>query len=220
MKWVLLIFLLSLGTIIVSLCSLVLLVRARLHRRNRVEPRTATGAPLYWLVSPQAVARLHRRLVASSRTVEMVAQRHRPRGRRGVRSQPPAIVGLCEALQQQALGLDSHLAMIVHLPAGQRRQVLGQLAVGVVEVERTAARLSLMSAELEAPRVLPDDIDGMTELTQRLDGLEAAHRELSAIEAGAGLDSASLLRPRATQPVPAWPPPAAEPDATHRHTRP
>jgi len=212
--------LLVLGAIIVSLCSLVLLVRARLHRRHRVDPHTATGAPLTWLVSPQAGARLHRRLVASSRTVEMVAQRHRPTRRRGTKSEPPAIVGLCEALQRQALSLDGHLAMVVHLPAAQRRQVLGQLTVSVVEVERTAARLSMMSADLEAPRVLPHDIDSMTELTQRLDGLEAAHRELSAIEAGAGLDSAPLLRPRATAPAPAWPPPAADADALHRQTRP
>ena len=65
----------------------------------------------------------------------------------------------------------------------------------------------------------PDHVDGMVELTQRLDGFEAAHRELDAIDAEAGLDSASLLRPRRAEQAPttpSWGPPVPEPEPLRR----
>lgn len=211
MKWVLLFVLFVIGAIIVTMSTLVLFVRHRLHRLHRIEPSTSTGAPLYWLLSPQVAARLHRRLVAAGRTAQLVAERHRPSGRRARRQEPPTIVGLCADLQAQAVSLDQHLPMVGRLPASQRRSVLARLTIGVAEVERGAARLSVMSAEISAPRVLPHEDDDEVELSRRLDSLEAANQELRAIEADCGLTSMPLFGdPTERQPAgarPSEPPP-------------
>lgn len=201
MKWVLLFALGGTGAVVVAMCILVLLVRHRLQRRHRVQPKVASDAPLYWILSPQAPARLHRRLVAAARAARLVAARHQPTGRRGRKLEPPTIVRLCQELEGQAQALDTHLALAGRLPARQRRLVVAQLANGVGEVERTVARLSMMSAEIAAPRALVGHLDDATDLTRQLDDLERADQELRAIEAAAGLTSSTPFRTAAAEPV-------------------
>ncbi len=191
MKWFLLFTLGGTGAVIVFLCLTVLLILHRLRRRNRVRPSEPDDIPLHWLVSPQLAARHHRRLVVASRAAFVVAERHRPAGRRARRQEPPPIVALCEQLVAHAASLDAHLALAMHLPVPRRRRVITHLAGGISEIERTAARLTLMSAEITAPTVLVEHADGMAEMSLRLDALEAADVSLREIEAGAGVTSPS-----------------------------
>ncbi len=193
MKWFLLFTLGGTGAVIVALCVILLLIQHRIRCRNRVQPHEPDDVPLFWLVSPQPAARLHRRLVVAARSAQLVAERHRPTGRRARRQAPPTIVTLCDQLVAQAASLDAHLPLAGRVPAAGRREVLGHLARGVAEVERTAARLSVMSAQIAAPTVLAEHVDGMTEMSLRLDALESAHASVREIEAGAGLTSPSAL---------------------------
>lgn len=201
MKWFLLAGLGATGAVIVALCTMVLLVQHRLRRRNRVRPAVRDDAPLFWLVSPQSAARFHRRLIVAARIAQGVAERHRPVGRRARRQDPPTIVALCEQLEAQAASLDSHLPLALHLPMARRRSVLSHLAGGVAEIERTAARLSVMSAEISAPTVLATHADGLADLGRRLDALESANDTIRQIEAGAGLASPRFGGP-ARDPLP------------------
>lgn len=204
MKWFLLLTLGGTGAVIVTLCIAVLLVLHRLRRRNRVRPAQADDIPLLWLVSPQSAARLHRRLVAATRAAQLVADRHRPagrRGKRGRREDPPTIVVLCEQLEVQAAMIDTHLAFAVRLASRPRRQVLASLAPGVAEIERTASRIAVMSAEMRAPTVLAEHTDGIAELSNRMDALESATASLRELEAGAGLLSPSFLQVDRTERV-------------------
>ncbi len=194
MKWFLLLTLGGSGAVIVILCVIVLLVLHRLRRRNRVRPTEPDDIPLFWLVSPQSPARLHRRLVATARAAQLVAERHRPAGRRARRQEPPTIVALCHQLEAHAASLDAHLAFAIRLSPGPRRSVLANLARGVAELERTATRISVMSAEMNAPTVLVEHADSIAEMSSRLDALESASASLRELDADAGLLSPTLLQ--------------------------
>ncbi len=193
MKWFLLLTLGGTGALVVTLCAVLLLVLHRIRRRNRVQPSQPNDVPLFWLLSPQSPARLHRRLVAAARTAQLVAERHRPVGRRARRQDTPTIVVLCEQLETHAASIDAHLAFAARLAPGPRRQVLSSLTPGVIEIERTAARISVMSTQMRAPTVLAEHVDGIAEMSGRLDALESAHASLRELEAGAGLRSDSFL---------------------------
>lgn len=204
MKWFLLLTLGGTGAVIVTLCVVVLLVLHRLRRRNRVRPTQADDIPLFWLVSPQSPARLHRRLVSASRAAQVVAERHRPMGRRNRRREPPTIVVLCDQLEAHAASLDAHLAFATRLSPAPRRRVVANVARGVAEIERTAVRISVMSAEMRAPTVLAEHADSIAEMTTQLDALESAHAALRQLEADAGLQPTSHLpidAPRIAAPV-------------------
>jgi hypothetical protein len=192
-KWFLLLALGGTGALIVTICAVLLLVLHRIRRRNRVRPTQPDDIPLFWLLSPQSPARLHRRLVAAARAAQLVAERHRPTGRRAKHRDTPTIVVLCEQLESHAASIDAHLAFAARLSPGPRREVLSNLVRGVGEIERTAARISVMSTEMRAPAVLAEHENGIAEMSGRLDALESAHASLRELEAGAGLRSDSFL---------------------------
>lgn len=194
MKWLLLLTLGGTGVAIVVLCTVVLLVLHRLHRRNRVRPTRPDDISLLWLVSPQSPARLHRRLVAATRASQSVAERHRPSGRRARRREVPTIVVLCDELEAHAASIDAHLVFAARLSPGPRRQVLAKVARDVAEIERTAVRISVMSAQMRAPVMLTEHADSIAELSTHLDALESAHATLHELEIGAGLHSAPYLQ--------------------------
>ena len=53
----------------------------------------------------------------------------------------------------------------MRLAPAARRRVLANLAPGVTEIERTTVRISVMSAEMRAPVVLAEHVDGIAEMT-------------------------------------------------------
>jgi hypothetical protein len=99
----------------------VVLVRLRLHRRNRIHPKVASPAPLRWMVSPAAPARLHRRL----QTTVRVASIHAPR-------KPVSDVAL------QAVELDRKVVLAARQPFGSRSTTLRRLVAEADELDRLA----------------------------------------------------------------------------------
>ncbi len=99
----------------------IVLIRWRLHRRNRVHPKVPSPAPLTWLVSPTAPARLHRRL----QTTVRVASIHAPR-------KPLSDVAL------QAIELDRRVVLIAKQPYGARGSLLRDLIQETDELDRLA----------------------------------------------------------------------------------
>lgn len=129
-----------------------------LRRHNRLHPRVRGHAPLIWLGSPSAAARLHRRLRATVRAT-----------RAGGRNE------LIEALHRAALDIDAQLTVAARLPLPERRLRMAQLAEQTAQVERSARRI----VELRGGGRRSD---GLAELDERLTMLEAAHRELRTVD--------------------------------------
>lgn len=98
-----------------------LLVRWRLHRRNRIHPKVASPAPLRWMWSPAAPARLHRRL----QTTVRVASVHAPK-------KPLSDVAL------QAIELDRRVVLASRQPYGARGAHLRELCAEADELDRLA----------------------------------------------------------------------------------
>lgn len=135
-----------------------------LRRRNRVDPRIATHAPLWWLWSVGRCARLHRRLRSA-----VAHARLRPTARRDT---------LVAGLTAYACALDQRLVFAGRAPLAIRVTLLGPLAAEVVQVEHLAARLSgAVSGQMPGPAPR-----GLEAIAERLDALEAARRDLDALD--------------------------------------
>lgn len=153
----------------ITAACVALAVRA-VCRANRVSRRHKSAAPLTWLVSLGALARLHRRLRRAVATAELA-----------VTAVAPAALPLRDVaaeLTSRAVAADHWLvtARTLH-PVAQRGRV-AQLAREVRDIEMSAARLHGLAFEWRrsvdnavAPLPPPD-------LHQRLDAVEAALREL------------------------------------------
>lgn len=122
--------------------GLAALVPWGLRRRNAVHPRAHADAPLWWLVSPGGLARLHRRLRRLVRRSRGLDTRGDERSRLRV-----------EALHLEAVRLDADLVSARDLPVGARRPRTEVLAGRTRTLEASARRLE---ASLRRPLlVLP-----------------------------------------------------------------
>jgi hypothetical protein len=176
--------------LVVAACLVVLLVRHRLHLRNRVQPAVPTDAPLTWLVDPRSPARLHRRLTGVGRSARLVAARHRLPARRFRRApEQPPMVALATELADRATRLDHEVARLARLAPAARREPLARAADAVAAMERAAVRLGEISDEVRAPRVLDLDHAGLLDVAGQLERLAEAHAALAEIDQAAGLRS-------------------------------
>lgn len=211
MKWLLLAFLGTTGVVIVASCVLALLVRGRLRRRHRVDPKVATGAPITWLADPRPAARLHRRLARVGRLASGVADAHQPSKKRGRRAaDAPPIVEVATSLRAQAVALDGQLARAALLAPGPRREVLRRLERAVAELERAGQELTALSTEVLAPPVLAWEAEGVLDLAGQVERLAAAHRQLLELDQRNGLvPDPTLVAPAADAPTVVAPAPQA-----------
>lgn len=141
-----------------------------LRRRNRVVRNVRSSAPLAWLCSPVAPARLHRRLRRAVLVAEAAAQR----------DHSGAVVELKSQLADEALLVDAELVRIGGLPRHARRRSLTDASRRTVTIEATAVRLSSLtspSAQHAAARFSDTE-----RLTERIDLLEAAHADVERLE--------------------------------------
>ena len=158
---------------------------------NRLSPRVPTPAPLSWLWSPSAGARLHRRLRRCIAAVAAVAParevgpstglRGRPRwlrlrGRRSSDRRWPVLADAARGLTAWAAEVDCRV--VVAARSGQ----LPSAQAEVAEVERCTSRLLAVAQRLGAGV----SWDGI-ELGDRLSALEQATRDLDAVQATSGL---------------------------------
>ncbi|MCU1372293.1 MAG: hypothetical protein JWO77_3487 [Ilumatobacteraceae bacterium] len=208
MNWFLVSFLGFAGAIVLACCILALLVRHRINRRHRVDPKVPTPAPVTWLADPRGAPRLHRRLAKVGRTAGTVAADHRvptKKLRRPV--EQPAMVALAEELRQQAVNLDVQVARTAGLPSAVRRAHLAQLAHSVSEAEVACVRLVSVSTQARTSAVLAGSRDhgatDITDVTGQVERLAEAHRILQQLDEQAGLAPAATpvdaARVQATQ---------------------
>ncbi|MBI2708757.1 MAG: hypothetical protein HYX34_03580 [Actinobacteria bacterium] len=181
--------------------AVLLVVLARLRRRNRVSPKVRTAAPTVWLWSPALAARLHRRLRDAVAVSRMVAGRHTDRS--------GGVADLAARLEQEALAVDGRIAAVGRLAPRLRRTALPALAADVAAVERLASDLSLLGAAAGATRGLAGSPAGLDALGADLARHVEAQAELARLEGGLGLDPVSRdpavgvpPRPRAARPAP------------------
>ena len=195
MKWVLLWMLGGTGLVISVACLLLLLTRSRIRRHHRVDRRVATGAPLTWMVDPRSPARLHRRLARVGTVATSVTEEQQPRRSVarsfGRRPELTPIASAAADLTAHAVAADRQLARIATLAPAARRAPLIELERHVAGLERAAGQLAALNAASLTPRVLAEDLAGITDVQGQLDRLAEAQRELDALDAGAGLAPAT-----------------------------
>jgi hypothetical protein len=176
-----------------SLLAVVLAVR----RANRVDRRVATPAPLTWLFSPRAGARLHRRLraavrlaqhstpvhahgsIRARRTPARPGRAHPLRGR-AARGRSPH-EELVDELAGRAVALDRQVVAAAAGPAASRRGRLAAVAADTALLEAAASNLAEVAAAASMPP--GGDRDLTRDLVERIDHLAAAHAELRRLEA-------------------------------------
>ncbi len=132
----------------------VVLGRWQLHRRNRIHPKVPSPAPLTWMVSPAAPARLHRRL----RTTVRVASIHAPK-------KPVSDVAL------QAVELDRRVVLAARQPFGARGAALRTLVAEADELDRLALAVNR-----------PFDSLAMDDPADRRSALAEARAEVDALD--------------------------------------
>lgn len=184
----------------------VLLGLRSLKKRNRVSPDLPSEAPLTWMASPASAARLHRRLRSAAAVARMIQVRH------AGDPTPPGQVELAARIEQEAVSVDRHLAVVGRLAPTERKRLLRQLGAEVSGIEQVVSRLSVQDARSGATARLPHETSAIADLSDRLDLLEAARQEIDAAEAGSGLHSPSSIDDRTA-------PPSLEPHRRPRRSR-
>jgi hypothetical protein len=190
-----LVFLLAFVTTWIVLLTVALVVlRWRLHKRNRVSPAVKSPAPLTWLWSPTQTARLHRRLQAA------VTEIHLSPTRRSHSGAECSVDELRRELEYQAVEIDHHLVVASRHPRRNRRHLLSTLDPQVAEVEQLSVRLSRLTRPAGSVSsgwdMAQQPPEVLARISHQLDLLDAASEELTAIERAAGLvDVDQLLAP-------------------------
>jgi hypothetical protein len=179
-------FLLVLSVLVPT--AFALIVRNRLHHRNRVSPRVRTDAPLGWLWSPAFAARLHRRLQRAAGLARSVVALHQRSGGQ------TRLVEMARTLEREAVALDERLALIGRLHVSQRRRAMPDLLAEVTRIEQVALRLSMQQVDQRIDARLAEQSSAVQQLTIELDALDEANEVLRKVEADAGLHRPAPLR--------------------------
>jgi|DEB0MinimDraft_6_1074348.scaffolds.fasta_scaffold119752_1 hypothetical protein len=145
---VLMLFLAAAGTVLGT--------RHALRRRNRVIAGVNSPVPLTWLNSGRREARIHRRLQMSGRRLELV---------------PPTedVAPIIARLRVELVELDAYLLTVARRPSKVRRADRPEIYERVEQIEGLVRRVE------ERVRT---ELVSLDELSERLDLLEAADREL------------------------------------------
>jgi hypothetical protein len=142
----------------------------KLRRANRVEPGRRSAAPLSWLVSLGAPARLHRRLRRTVSAANLSV---------AISPAAQALQDVASELVERAISLDDRLVAVNALHPALRRTHLTQLAASVREIELSTGRLHRLSSDW---RLRLDQAAASAtpfpDLHERMDSVEAALREL------------------------------------------
>ncbi|MCB1015479.1 MAG: hypothetical protein KDB10_10240 [Acidimicrobiales bacterium] len=145
-----------------------------LRRRNRVAATTRTPAPVTWLVSPRAPARMHRRLRNACTSARLaysptVGEAH------------PQLPDLAHSLEREAVLTDELLVAASVSPRPHRRRSLQPLQAQVAEIERLAQQIA-HTARRAGPSALPQAADGLRDVADQLEALRQAQAEVDAVE--------------------------------------
>lgn len=164
------------ATSVAVVVAAVQLLLRRLDRANRVVPCRSSHAPIGWLWSWRQPARLHRRLRRAAQVAELAVTPLR----RGD-APPSTLHDVAGELVARAGTVDDWLVAASRLDRYWGQGRLAELSVEVRDLERSAYRLQLVSAEWRArfDRAAQGAVPPPN-LHERLDAVEAALQELPA----------------------------------------
>jgi hypothetical protein len=173
------------GLVVVATGAIVAwLVARRVVLANRVVPGRRSPAPLRWLWSCYAPARLHRRLRRAVLVVTNAMAPFRTPARRGQPhlAPPTDLINVADELVERAAHLDDRLVTASGLSGLWRRRLLGELGAAVVDIEASVAHLERLAVGIAGPA----NCEPVLDLRARLGALEAALAEVAhATAAGA-----------------------------------
>lgn len=163
---------------LIAITAIALIV-GRLRRRLRVVPDQATHAPILWLVSLTADARLHRRLRATATEARQVAKG----GPRHVgRSRLSHAQILARDIEREIVVVDERLVASVALDIDAQRRTVKELRGEADRIDDLVERVTqLVNLEGSDPSVAAQ-ADGLVELDARLKRLEDARNAAKVIE--------------------------------------
>lgn len=165
------------GLVLAMLATLVL---SRLRRRLRVSPGVRSTAPLRWLASVSAPARLHRRLQGVVRSVRTATRSKRRRPRH---AEPSVAERLAADTEREAVSIDRRLVAAAELGPAERRRALAPLADDVARLEAVAHRvIGLVGRDVPSSGLVASTLD---DLDDRVTRMERAHDEVEIIDATA-----------------------------------
>lgn len=190
--------------ILLLVIAVVAFLTARIRRRLRVSPDQSSHAPLLWLVSLTADARLHRRLRSITRQALDAADL----SRRG-RAAPTAAQHLTRDIVREIIQIDDRLVASTNLDLDGQKREISELRRQADHVERMVERIGrVLYAEGSASVSPPVALD---ELEARLTRLEEAQNAPHVIEAAAHDQSAVAKLGRVNDAIPAT---VVEPDSS------
>lgn len=173
MRDLLMIFVLAATFFLVSGVATVATLVWALRRHNRVARDVRSPAPLPWLWSPLAPARVHRRLRRAVRVADDAAGR----------DHSGAVSDLAQQLAAEAVLLDAELVRVWALPHRARRSYLSDVSRRTATVEASAVRLSGLAPAPVAASA--SGSEGLPQLTERIDLLIAARADVERLAMGA-----------------------------------
>lgn len=143
---------------------LVVLLAIRTVRRSvRVVPEIRTRAPVSWRASIRQHARLHRQLQATVASVRLALD---------TSGSALQLAPLARELEAHACAIDDQLVIAARAPAAERARMLRELEGECTALIDAGRRIISLSAQREPGR------PGLAAVTERLDALDAALREL------------------------------------------
>lgn len=143
---------------------LVVLMAIRAVRRSvRVVPEVPTQAPLAWRASVRHHARLHRQLQATVASVRMSL---------ATSTTDLQLGPLARELEAHAVAIDDQLVVAARAPAAQRVRMLRELEGECSALTEAGRRIIALGNQRGAGAA------GIEAVTERLDALDAALREL------------------------------------------
>jgi len=193
-KW----FLVAAVWVVVAVVALVAgvvgMVRLRLRARHRINPQVATDTPYWWMLSPVASARLHRRLAKAMAVARDGLERTRPPKRRLRRKFVPSPLDpLVEKLDAEAIAIDQHLLLVSRLGGGERQRLLVHLDTQVRQVEHLAGRVAMLGVQAASPIERIDGPTAIDEVESQVALLEQSRTELAALDRANGLMTTARL---------------------------
>ena len=92
------------------------------------------------------------------------------------------IADLADEIEDHAVALETHLVLLSRMWR-RERQARKQVMVQIEQLEQLTVRLTASAVQINRPRALgAGSPDALAELTERIDALDAARAELTALE--------------------------------------
>ncbi len=142
----------------------------RFEDANEIVPGVATQAPKGWAGAHSTEAKLHRRLRDAVTAL-----------RSNAALDDPAMTGIRESIQDEALAVDERLIAVAALPGRTRDEPLADVERAVEAIETVVAEV----VSLRGPALAGVE-DGIERVRTRLRFVEEARRELQGLAAPSG----------------------------------